>query len=81
MTRKDYELVADALVSAFGICLESSDERDRGVVAGAVREVAAVLACRMGAVNSRFNGGYFHARVDQGLEQELSEFLANNEVA
>lgn len=78
MSKKDYITVVDGLVSAYGIMLESADFGHREVLADTVREVAAVLACRFGAENPRFNAGYFHARLDQGLEAEVEEFLAKS---
>lgn len=78
MSKKDYITVVDGLVSAYGIMLESADFGHREVLADTVRETAAVLACRFGADNPRFNAGYFHARLDQGLEAEVEEFLAKS---
>ena len=76
MSRKDYVVVADALVSAYSIMLDSVDADHREVVADTVREVAAVLACRFGQGNPNFNSGYFAARVHDGLDMECADFLA-----
>ena len=78
MSKKDYIMVVDGLVSAYGIMLECADFDHRELVADTVREVAAVLACRFGAENPRFDAGYFHARLGQGLEAEVEEFLAKS---
>lgn len=79
MSKKDYIMVVDGLVSAYGLMLESADSAHREVVADTVREVAAVLACRFEFENPRFSGGYFHARLGRGMESEVEEFLAKYE--
>ena len=78
MSKKDYITVVDGLVSAYGIMLESTDFGHREVLADTIRETAAVLACRFGFENPRFNAGYFHARVELGMEAEVEEFLSKS---